>query len=236
MQILEWQNLIFLVPIAFGALYLLLMALGLSLGEHGADTDLSHDADASFDHGDVDLSHDVGVDHDLGADHDVGVEHDADLGHAEGAGELQVGVFESLIGFLGVGKVPLTILLMSYCFVWGGTGLIAINVLGQDAAWPAIGIAAAAAVFGTRYLAAGLGRLIPSVETYHTPQRQLVGLRGEVLYEVTETSGVVRVCDDQENLRDVAARVGPGTPPVPAGTAVVLQRYNGATKSFLVER
>jgi hypothetical protein len=236
MQLLEWQNLIFLVPIAFGALYLLLLAVGLSFGEHGADTDVGHDADVSVEQGDADLSSDAGIDHDVDVDHDIGAEQAGDVGHAEGAAGLEGGTFEALIGFFGVGKVPLTILMMSYCFVWGGAGLIAINILGQDAAWPAIGIAAGAAVFGTRYLAKGLGRLIPSVETYHTPQRHLVGLRGEVLYEVTETSGVVRVCDEQQNLRDVAARVGPGVRPVPAGATVVLQRYNGATKSFLVAR
>ena len=248
MNLLEWQYLIFLLPIGLGALYLILMALGLSFGEHAADLGADQDADVSVDQGDLGVDHDVGLDHDVdvdqdvGVDHDVAVEHgDVSLEHAAAAGqadlasEFHPGALDALIGFLGVGKVPLTILLMSYCFIWGGAGLISLTFLGKVAVWPAIGIAAAAAVLVTRHLAAALARLIPSVESYHTPQRQLVGLRGEVLYEVTETSGMVRVRDEQQNLRDVDARVSPGVTGIPAGTSVVLQRYDAATKSFFVK-
>jgi hypothetical protein len=246
MVLLEWQYLIFLLPIGFGALYLMLMAFGLCFGESEIDAG-GHDVDAEVDHDigvdhDVALEHDVAVEHDVGADHDISVEHDVGaqaagataVDHGD-AGVAHLGAFDVLVGFLGVGKVPLTTLLLSYCFIWGGAGLISLTVLKQAPVWTAIVIAAAAANFLTRHLAAGVAWLLPALETYHTPKQHLLGLRGEVLYEVTENSGIVRVVDERHDQRDVHARVAPGAKKIPARTSVVLARYDAATKTFLVE-
>jgi hypothetical protein len=218
MLLLQWQYLIFLLPIAFGALYLLLMSIG-GMGDHGADAGVDHD---------------LAVDHDVAIDHDVAVEHDADLGHGAGEHDLQPSFGAALLGFIGLGKAPFSILLLSYCFVWGVAGLAAVQWFGREPAWRPIAIAAVAAVLATRYLAAGLARLIPSVETYSTPLRTLVGLTGEVLYEVTPDSGTVRVRDAEDNLRDVSCRVGADEPRIPAGTRVLLLRYAAATRVFMV--
>lgn len=241
MQLLEWQYLIFLVPIGFGILYLLMMAVGLFGDGAGADTDA--------DGGDVAAETDLDADHDVDLGHDVALDHGhvdlGDLGHADVAhphgghagaehGLYQPSLFASFIGFLGIGKVPLSILMMSYCFVWGGAGLAGVTLLGIPRAWTAVAIAAAAAVFITRHLAHGLARLIPSVETYHTPLATLVGLRGEVLYAVTNASGTVRVRDPQQNQRDVPCRVAPGAENIAAGSQVVLVRYDPTRKWFLV--
>ncbi len=86
MALLDWQNLIFLLPMLAALGYTLLMAAGLGFGEHGIDVDLDvgHDLDA-------------GVEHDLDTDHDIG--------HA--------GALASLLGLFGVGRVPLSILILS---------------------------------------------------------------------------------------------------------------------------
>jgi membrane protein implicated in regulation of membrane protease activity len=147
---------------------------------------------------------------------------------------LHVGAFGSVIGFLGVGKVPLTILLMSYCFVWGAVGLSAITLWGTAAVGKAVAVALIAAVLVTRFVAAGIARVLPSVESYHTPLRQLVGLSGEVLYEVTNDSGTVRLRDPSSDLRDVSSRIPAGAPRLPAGTRVMLLRYDAAARTFLV--
>jgi membrane protein implicated in regulation of membrane protease activity len=218
----------------------MLMAVGVGFGEQAADTDVGTDADVAAD---ADL--DAGADVDVDADTDVSLEHGGDFAHgdvghgelAHGAGghEVHASALGAFVGFLGIGKVPLSILMMSYCFVWGVAGLVSVTLLGKEPLWPAVAIAAGAAVLITRQLAAGLSRLIPSVESYHTPQRQLVGLRGDVLYEVTDSSGVVRVHGPQDTLRDVSCRVVPGAKNIPAGTSVVLLRYDAATGVFYVE-
>ena len=232
MQLLDWQYLIFLLPIAFGALYLLLMAAGLSGGSETGDADASVDHDVGMDHGDVDADQgDVTADHGDVAAGDVGHAH---IEHAGLDQELHPGLFDTAIGFLGIGKVPMSILMMSYCFIWGVSGMASITLLGEQAAVKAIGIAVVASILVTRYFAIGLSKLVPSVESYHTPQSTLVGLGGEVLYAITDSSGIVRVRDAQDNLRDVPCRVAPGDKRIPAGTEVVLLHYDPVKKVFFV--
>lgn len=230
MQLLDWQYLIFLLPIAFGTMYLLLMAVGMFGGEGDADVSAGHDV--GLDHGDVGVGH--------GDIAHADVSH-GDIGHAHvehaGAGHgMHAGAFDALLGFFGLGKAPLSILMMSYCFVWGGVGVAGLTLLGEPAVWKAAGIAAVTTVLGTRYLAIGLSKVIPSVESYHTPLAALEGLSGEVLYAITENSGTVRVRDQQQNLRDVPCRIAPGEKSIPAGTKVVLFYYDPKTGMFAVSR
>jgi len=226
MQLLEWQNLIFLLPIALGALYLLLMAMGTGFGEQG-DVDVDQDAGLALEQ---DMDVDQGVEFDQGGD----VDHGLETAHA-GDGHVHAGALGSFLGVLGIGRVPLSILMMSYCFVWGAVGLVCITLLGASKVWSAVVIAAVAAVLVTRHLATGLAWLIPSVESHYTPPRQLVGLTGKVLLEVTETSGRVRLHDERNNLRDLPCRVPHGAPPIPADHAAVLLRYDAQGQVFVVE-
>jgi hypothetical protein len=225
MQLLDWQYLIFLLPIALGVLYLLLLASGLGGGSEAGDADASVDHDLGMDHGDV------GVDQGDIAHGDIS---DAHVEHAGADHDLHPGVLGSAVSFLGIGKVPMSILMMSYCFVWGATGMASLNMLGEPSVTKAIGIAAGASVLITRYLALGIAKLVPSVESYHTPLSTLVGLGGEVLYAITDSSGTVRVHDVETNLRDVPCRVAPGDKSIPAGTKVVLFHYDAAKQVFYV--
>ena len=220
MQLLDWQYLIFLLPIAFGTLYLLLLASGLGGGSESGDADASAGHDLGMDHGDIahgDLGH-------------------ADAGHAGADHDLSPGLFGMVVSFLGIGKVPMSILMMSYCFVWGAAGIAGLTMLGESSVTRAIGIAAAGSILVTRYLAIGISKLVPSVESYSTPLATLVGLGGEVLYAITDSSGSVRVRDAGDNLRDVPCRVGPGDASIPAGTKVVLFHYDAAKKVFYVSK
>lgn len=213
MALLEWQNLIFVLPMAAAMLYILLMALGISLGEHG-DLDVGHDVD-------LDVDHDVHV--------EVGDHGDGGHGGHGGHGSL----LGSALGLLGVGKVPLSILLLSLCFVWGATGLVLNQFLGVEAMPRTLAFAALAAVVGARLVAEGLGALLPREETYHTPKAELVGQVGEVLYEVTKTSGTVRLSDPSGNLLDLDCRAQTDERFKP-GAKVQLLEYDPATDTFFV--
>jgi membrane protein implicated in regulation of membrane protease activity len=227
MALLEWQNLLFLIPIALGALYLLVTALTGLGASSGADV-----------HGDLGGDAASGIDHDFEASADsaaaeAGLDHDADTGHDLAHADAGH-VLPAVLDFFGIGRVPLSILVMCYCFVWGVVGLASLTLLGADRVWVAIAIAAAAALLITRQIAYGLARVMPTFETHHTPQRELVGLRGRVLYRVTETSGVVRLRDERNTLREVACRVRSGEVALPADTPVVLLRYEPGARVFLV--
>jgi hypothetical protein len=227
MGLLEWQNLIFILPMATAILYVVLMAAGISMGEHG----------------DLDVDHDISFDQDLEVDHDLGIEHDVDGGHALGdahapdaAGAAHAHhphLLGKALSFLGVGRVPLSILMISICLIWGAVGLVLNVVLGTDTMWRVVGFTALAAAVGTRLVAEGLAAVLPGEETYYTPKEQLVGEVGEVLYEVTPTSGTVRLCDSSGNLLDLDCRTW-GDERIPAGARVVLQEYNASADWFAV--
>jgi hypothetical protein len=220
MAILDWQNLIFVLPMLAAILYVLLMTVGFFWGG-GGDLDAGHDVH-------VDVGHDVSA----GAGHDVGGAAGHDAGGHGGHGS-QVGLLGRAFGLLGVGKVPVSILWLSVCFIWGATGLVLNVLLGVGALRQNVLFAALAAVVGARSVAEGLAFLLPREESYHTPKAELVGQVGEVLYEVTRTSGTVRLCDPSGNLLDLDCRVLDGAG-LKAGTRVVLQEYEPTADVFFV--
>ena len=216
---LEWQFLIFLLPIGLAILYVLMMSFGLGGGEDGVD--VGHDFH-------VDVGHDVHVDvgHDVDAGHDL---HPGDAAHTD-----HPGVFASVLSLLGVGKVPLSILIVSAFLIWGGVGVMLNLLFGMEAIVKTIAFAGLATVAGTRLIAEGLSTLLPSEESYHTPKQDLVGEVGEVLYEVTATSGAVRLCDPSGNLLDLESRTA-GDAPIKPGSRVVLTDYDPSTDVFFVD-
>jgi hypothetical protein len=113
-------------------------------------------------------------------------------------------------------------------------GLATLTLVGRERASLAVALALAASILVTRQLALGLARLLPTFESYHTPPRALLGLHGSVLYEVTGSSGVVRLRDERQNLRDMPARTAPGAAPIRAGVRVALLRYDAGARTFLV--
>jgi len=238
MVLLEWWNLIFVLPFTAALIYLLMQAAGVLPVAHGVD------ADAALDHG-VDLGHDVALDHDAGLDHSVDVGHGVGGDHAGGAGhDFTAGaddLFERALSTLGVGRIPLSLLLMSYCFIWGVVGgasnLVLQPVLRVPAVfiWPSIAIALVASVVLTSLMAKGLSRLMPSTETYATSARDLIGLRAEVVTTVSHRSGVARLHDSYGNLQDLACRVPEGEEPVSPGRKVVLMRYDRDEAVYIVE-
>ena len=194
MEVLEWWNLIFLLPALVAVLYILLLAAGA----------MPH--------------HDFGLDVHLDGD---GLDHD-------------------ILNFLGLGRVPLALSLITFCLFWGVIGWFANKAF--STVWPAPGVfiwpALIAALLGagalTVVMARGLGKLIPRSANQSTGARDLVGRLAESRYPISVASGSVQVYDHFGNLHEVAARVLPGEAPIAAGAQVILWRYDDATGSYLV--
>jgi hypothetical protein len=201
MELLEWWNLIFLLPAFAALLYLLLLALGAlpAEGEHG---DL---------HVEVHGAHFEFHPHDLAGDISHDVLHESDP-------------FRGVLSLIGVGRIPLSLVVMSFCFLWGFFGWVANQVFSSVIPNPAL---------FTRLLAVRLGRLMPSTESYGASTRELVGRIADVRYAITETSGTVQLHNQYGSLYEVPARVRPGEPPIPSGERVILWRYDEAEGAFL---
>ncbi len=67
-----------------------------------------------------DFAFDADIDHDVDLDHDLDLDHDADLStHV-----VEPGFFVSMLGFVGVGKVPVTLIVTVLMFLQGILGLV----------------------------------------------------------------------------------------------------------------
>jgi len=189
------------------------------------DADADADADAHFD-ADADMDGDV--------DADAHVE-----GH--GADEIAPGsVLASAMSLLGVGRVPLSILLMVLMLIWGTIGFFSNMLLWEkyqdEATLLAISIPLAfiGSILGTRLLTAAMVRWLPTHETYVQRRHELLGAIGEAILPIDSTFGMAAVRDVYGDLFHVGCRLHPNQPALEKGTKVKLVAYNGKQKIYYV--
>ncbi len=232
--LLGWWNLIFVAPFAVALLYLGVYTLtGLELG--GGDTDV---------HGDFDADAEADLDADAHIEADGHVEAETEAAHGDGHEPSAAGGQQSLqamaLSWFGVGKVPITIIVIVLLLVWGAAGFITNSVLrtlsGWDAARVSIPVALLAGLFISRVVVLFMGRFVPLNETYAKRRGELVGCIGEALYGINQTFGMAMVRDDRGDLHQVACRVASEVPPVAKGAKVKLVAYGAKDRTFFVRQ
>ena len=257
--LLSWWNLIFVVPFGLALLYLGLYTLsGVTFGETDADTDLDADVDTDADtdvdadadlHADADLDADahIDADADVDADADTHIDADADA-HADAdtdsGADVSPGGHAPLhllaMSFLGVGRVPLSLLLMVLLMTWGAVGFVTNQLLADRwghaprAALISIPVAALAAVLFTRALVRAIDRFLPLNETSARRRHELLGSIGEALFPIDARFGLVAVRDDRGELFQVPCRTHDDRDVLPKGARVRLIGYSAKTRSFFV--
>jgi membrane protein implicated in regulation of membrane protease activity len=247
--IFGWWNLVFIAPFAVALIYLGVYAgSGLTFGDadtdsdadvdHDADIDADADVDADAD-ADVDAEHDIDADHDVDADHDADTDTDAD-GDSETAGGQSSSILAAL-SWLGVGRVPLSIILMVLLLSWGAIGF-AVNVICQpqvSQAWRAALFSLPLALIGSVAVTSGVSglvvRYVPLHESSARRRHELLGCVGEAVFAIDESSGVVAVRDEDGNLFQVSGRVAQDAAPIPKGSRVKLVSYRAAGNVFTAQ-
>jgi hypothetical protein len=165
--------------------------------------------------------------HEFGADADAdAAEHDADAPAA------------SVLALLGVGRVPLSLLLMTALFSFGGVGLIAIelcsSLLGDTAAAVAgVGLGLLAAPVAMRLMSRAISRFMPATETYAAPLEALIGSVGTAELEIGAGFGIASVLDAGGAQLKVRCRTDCGR--IDKGQRVLLVQYDELTSEFVVE-
>ena len=125
---------------------------------------------------DADMDVDAGVDLDLDADLDIDADLDADADVGGGAGAF----LQMVLGFFGIGRVPLLVVIVAFLTSFGLSGYATQMVVHGISGYylPAL-LATIPAFFGgsfvTRYLAIGLGRLVPDIETEAVESKTFIG-------------------------------------------------------------
>lgn len=207
-ELLAWWNLIYILAFFFALLYAVLNALGLA-SEGG--TGMEHAADA-------------------GADHDVPDFH-VDDGAQAASQPPTPSVLEEVLSFFGLGKVPLSVLIMTFLITfgvvgWAGNLLLRPVLVTPLAFFPlSCGAAVVLGLGGTKLLAASLGRWLKPIESAAVRQSQLVGRIGTASLPVNATFGTALVRDDYGTLHKVTCRVREGAQTVPKGQSLLLVSY-----------
>lgn len=213
------HQLVFYLPIAFGAI----LAIGAALGLLDVAGDMDVDMDVDFD-----------MDAELDAEADADAEGDGDSESEGDAGA-------SLLTFLGIGKAPLGVLVMAACFLFGLSGL-AIDVtlehmLGSSATWVALSAAVATIVtfLSTGAVGRVFGRMVPSKETYASTKTDLLGRAGTATLATDARFGLATVIDAGGAQIKVRCRTIDDEP-IGQGESLVIADYDEDADTFLVAR
>ena len=237
-DLLTGANIPFVASFLFALLFTVLSVVGLGHSDADADADLDHDVDLDVDHDvDLDVDHDVdldtGLDHDVDVDHDVDLEHDieVDADHDLGIEAASSLTLNNVLYFFGIGKIPLSILLMTFSYTFGFTGWVLNTIVagpdGEVGSWFTASLSGAltAGLVAMRLVSSVIARVMPTRNVSGFARRQLVGMRGVVGLPVDEHSGRAQVTDPEGTRHQVRCRTVPGGKPLSKRTAIIVVKY-----------
>ncbi|MEM7445471.1 MAG: OB-fold-containig protein [Pseudomonadota bacterium] len=172
--------------------------------------------------GDTDV--DVDVDVDLDADIDADV--DGDVGGG-------IGPIAGAFSWIGIGRVPLVILLAAFLASFGAAGAIIQQIAtplgGLLPAWLASIIALPPSLFSTRWVSIGFRKLFPNDVSTAVSQDSLVGNAAEVTVgtATSELPAEARTHDQHGHVHYVRVRPESLDDSFPKGTRVLLVAREG---------
>ncbi len=183
----------------------------------------------------------VGLDQEPEADLDLDLDVDTDLEPDWTVHDL-VGITQ-LPQFLGMGRIPTTMILLLLLLGFGVTGWLGNSLLlTAFASYPEWGILAvlAVALITTTWFTAGMTRLlghaVPAFTSTATSVQTLVCRQGWVSSQhVDENYGLVKVRDAAGTVHTVVALIDPGHLSTAHNTKVLLVEYDSRRKLFIVE-
>lgn len=233
-DMLHWWNLIYVVPLLVSVAWILTSVFS---GAHGH---ASHGGSHAAGHHLGELGHHVA--------HSVGhAVHHGDVGHAHDGGHQSHshGSHESspsrIIMLLGLGQVPITLLIGVFLLCWGAFGLLSNQFFGilkypPIFIWPSLAVTFVASATITRSMAAIVGRMIPQEETYGVSRAELCGSLGKTVYAVSESAGTVDIKDRFGTVHRVQAKVEKKEESIPAGSDVIVVDFDDEDKRFIVRQ
>lgn len=164
----------------------------------------------------------------------------ADFGDADfdldtdGDGLPDAGMFDGLLTLLGIGRVPLTIWLALFLFLFAGIGLsvqeLATSLTGSPLySWLAAVIAGVAALPVTGVFARPLGRILPKDHTTAISTESLIGRRATITDGIARAGSPARakVKDVHGQTHHVMVEPHEASSEIHAGDEVLLVRREG---------
>lgn len=240
-HLLQWWNLLFVLPLVLGALFSVVTALGFISAEHETEThsEAGHDVEASAEHGDMEHSADTHIEHGDVA-HEAHAEHTHDAGH--GDYDHHESVLTQILEAFGIGRgVPISVMLPFCMMLWGVLGLVSNQALHPVLRFPAVYVwlSALVSLVGTSLIARGasgvVARYLQMGQSASMSRERLIGATGVAVFTIDETSGVADVYDAVGTVHRVTCHTREGSTPIAVGTPIVVTDYEVATGRYLVE-
>ncbi len=150
-------------------------------------------------------------------------------------------VGRQLLGFFGVGRAPVPIVLGSLMIGWGLFGIGATELLHPvllDPVFfigPTLLVAGCGALLTAKLFGEIAARLVPDDESCAISRDGLLGLSGRVVYPVSRSGGRVQVYDQFRTLHTEPARVAPGSADIDRGTYIVVVSMDADRRYLIVE-
>jgi membrane protein implicated in regulation of membrane protease activity len=142
---------------------------------------------------------------------------------------------------LGIGQVPITLLLGIFMFCWGACGMT-MNQMFTGVGkyplvyiWPSMGITFAISFLVTRAMAAIVARTLPTEETFGVSRRELIGLTGKAVFTISAKGGTVDIKDKYGTVHREQAKTGEENSNVISGTEVLVLDYDVTDHKFVVK-
>jgi len=258
-DLFQWWNLIFALPFGVGMLPLLLQAMGVARfshaghGVHLAGHHLPHSGGNHLSHlgnshvtmhGHVSAGTAPGHSTSLSTAnthpaHTLTATHTQSTHGPTHAPTGSLHIVSRLFSILGIGKVPLMLVLSIFCLIWGATGVAANQifavVLRTPAlyVWPSMACAFLISYASTSALSQLISRMLPQLETYGTEEELLVGRIARAAYDLGASPGSAFLLDDQQNRIQVRCRTHDGSV-IPRGAELLLLEYDPPSRIFTV--
>jgi hypothetical protein len=220
----EWQNAVFAASIAFWLVYLFISLISGGPGDHmegPADHDLDHD----IDHHDINLSHEGAPNKDFSHSSSV---------HGWGY---------SILSYLGLGRCPLSIVLMLLGVTWGFIGLVCNGIFDSLVIIPAIlyfwasaFVALLLAVPFTSWVSKIVANIMPRKGTTAISLDSLIGKSGETSVTTDAAGGRAKVLDEHGTLHNIYCKTTQEETPIPPNTEVLVLSRLPENGLFLVKR
>ncbi|MDR3169078.1 MAG: YqiJ family protein [Candidatus Peribacteria bacterium] len=234
--LLQWQNLLFCLSLLVSMLLIFAVCAGGGNGDADADIDTEVDMNAEADvevHGgniltDVDISH-PHVDTADEVPHDIHDFHDVHGDHGD------VGVVWKSLSLLGIGKMPLMLILFFWTLFFGGIGLM-LNFIVWKLLTVSVFVALGGSIFLTSFLAQMWRKLMPKPKSYVSSPKDWVGLDAIADQTIDSEFGYAYVYDQFGNRHGVIVVLDPsiltGTSFIAKGSQILLLSYNPDLKRF----
>ncbi len=212
---LAWYNLIFILPMALALIF-----LGLSIFGGLGDSDVDVDSDVDLD-GDVDAGN-ISTDK---------LPHDIDYDSPS--------FLSTMLSALGIGKVPLSILMFCWLMIFGFIGLL-INSLWWGFTVHILVIISASiaffvSLFLTAFIARGIAKVMPQTESYAEKRKDYINREAEARFQITATSGTITLYDKFSNLQTFSAiKDSSCKENIPSGQKVIIVSYSSQEGVFVV--